>query len=61
MAIGYELESQCSTTFANSYCWDPFSRGGSLGALGFYIGAVFAAVGVILLGGGQVARLLRKL
>ena len=57
MAVGYELISDCLGHFSSSYCWGSHS----LGAFGFYVGAIFATISAIMLGAGPVARLLRKL
>ena len=60
MAVGYQMVSDCQTRFINSNCWDPFLRDAGGGALGFYIGAIIAILGAIILVGPRIAGLLGK-
>lgn len=65
MAIGYGTVSQCLSMYPNDpYCWDPWLSGTfgtfGAGAFGFYLGAVLAALGTIIIVGPNVARSLGK-
>ncbi len=62
--IGYETVSGCLNLTANDpLCWSlsPMQNRYASGALGFYVGAVVATLGAILLLSPSVAGLLAKL
>ncbi len=61
MAVGYQMVSDCQTSFTNSNCWDPFLRGAGGGAFGFYIGAIIVILGAIILVGPGVAERLGRM
>jgi hypothetical protein len=61
-ALSYQTISACLSCYSNDpVCWNPLlvGRFGS-GPLGFYAGAVIIIIGVIMLAGPEVLRLLRE-
>ena len=57
MYLSYGMLSDCLSLGQSPTCWDPRDPG----ALGLYIGAVFAASGVVIFFAGNISRLVDKL
>jgi hypothetical protein len=67
LVLGFQNILQCSNLFPNDNCWDvfhvPYRSGYDFRTfvIGFYAGAILAIIGTVLLLGGDVVRLMRKL